>query len=778
MVIRKLLVCASSIAIAHMSGGAFAQDAAGISPLAASPSEDIIVTAQRRAQRLEDVPLTVAVQSAEQLSRAGVVDSRGLQQLTPGLIFQQQSSFLNPSLRGVSTTVVTAGAENPIALYLDNVYVASFAGSILSLPDVQQIEVLKGPQGTLFGRNATGGAIRVFTKEPGNETEGKIDVTGGFYDGAGSSRSAYILGFNGFVSGPIATDKVAASVAFSYRKSNGYGRNVAYAQVSPSIQNAFGNDRTMFLEDKLIRGKLKFTPTDSLDVLLTAYWNEWESDRSQMGLVQFGGTATGPARMNDANGNPYNYIVGTRPWQNAYDAHRPNAKVAGRGASMRARWETGIGELTSTTAWSRARSKEWVDSDNSYSPECLEIANVGAGVGCVAPFDTLLDKTFQQELLFSSQEFGRFSFVAGANYYKATSTVDVRVSDFATGAFPAGDLSVNYPSIFTYRTAIKTKAIGLFAEGTFKVTDKFTAIAGMRYSDEKKTGTTSFFGGPNDPLIPVKGDAWTPRVSLIYEIGDRTNLYATWSKGFKSGLIPGGNASYLQSSPNPLPSVRPEKITAYEVGFKTARAGAYTFNLSAFYYDYTDVQVQASLGAGGTILAIQNAASATIYGLDAEGTVNLSPDFKIRAGASYIPRARYDQFPGAQVALPPGNYGGFVNGQLVDLKNKRLFKTPKFTGNISLSYDHEYSWGKLDSTVTAYYASRQYFDPTYIFSTDEFKLGAEIGFSPANSPFRLALWARNLTNDDAYVSYQLTSNASVLSPGEPRSIGLTGTMRF
>ncbi|HUD94583.1 TonB-dependent receptor plug domain-containing protein, partial [Sphingobium sp.] len=156
---NKLLLCASFIAIAQINSFAFAQEETGTS--AARQQADIIVTAQRREQRLEDVPLTVAVQSSEQLARAGVNDSRGLQQLTPGLVFQQQSSFLNPSLRGISTTVVTAGAENPIAIYLDNVYVSSFAGSILSLPDVDQIEVLKGPQGTLFGRNATGGATVV-----------------------------------------------------------------------------------------------------------------------------------------------------------------------------------------------------------------------------------------------------------------------------------------------------------------------------------------------------------------------------------------------------------------------------------------------------------------------------------------------------------------------------------------------------------------------------------------------------------------------------------------
>lgn len=769
---KKLLLCVSSITLAQISATAYAQNAeADISDAPAAQAGEIIVTAQRRSERLEDVPLSVAVQSGEQLARAGVTDSRGLQQLTPGLSFQQQSSFLNPSLRGISTTVVTAGAENPIAIYLDGVYVSSFAGSIISLPDVEQIEVLKGPQGTLFGRNATGGAIRISTLEPGNDVEGKINVITGLYDGAGSSRSAYDLGFNGFVAGPIAKDTVAASVAFSYRKSNGYSRNVAYAQVSESIQNAFGSDRMGFMEDKLIRGKLRVTPTDNLDILLTGYWNEWESDRGQIGVVQFDGTATGPARTNDANGNPYDYIVGMRPWQYAYDAHRPNASVEGKGGSARIKWDLGVGEVTSTSAISHTRSKEFVDSDATYSPECLEIANVGAGVGCVAPFDTLLDKTFQQELLFSSEDFGAFSFIAGANYFSGRSTVDVRVSDFATGAFPAGDLSVNYPAIFVYNTSIKTRAIGVFAEGKFKATDRLTIIAGLRYSDEEKTGTTSFFGGPDSPLIPIKDDAWTPRVSLIYELADRTNIYATWSRGFKSGLIPGGVAGYIQGTPDPLPPVRPEKITAYEVGFKTARSGAYSFNIAAFYYDYSDVQVQASLGAGGTVLAIQNAASAEIYGVDVDGSLVLSDDFSIRAGASYIPRARYESFPGAQVALPPGNYGGFVNGQLVDLSGQRMFKTPKFTGNISLNFEHEYDWGTLDSSVNAYYASKLYYDPTYLFSTDEFKLGGEIGFTPVDSPFRIALWVRNLTNDDAAVSYQLTSNASILTPGDPRSLG-------
>lgn len=768
-----------SLAAALASGAANAQDVADTAQGAVEPGE-ILVTAQRRAERLQDVPISMTVQSGEQLARIGVVDSRGLEQVTPGLTMQQQSGFLNPSLRGISTTVVSAGAENPIAIYLDGVYVSSFAGSIINLPDVDRVEVLKGPQGTLFGRNATGGAIQVFTKAPTFDPTGKISVITGIFDGAGSSRSAYDLGVEGYVSGPIIADRLAASIAFSSRRTNGYARNIAYGAVSDAADRAYGSDRLNKKREETIRGKLLFTPSDDLRILLTGYYNHRDTDQGEIGYVLRNGALTGAAATDSQGAALYpERITGTRPWEYAFDAKRPSGTLRGYGFSSKIDFDISAGTFTSTTAYSNTYSTEQVDSDASYAPSCLAV------MACVSPYDSLSDRNFSQELIFTSRDFGRFNFVAGGNYLTGKSTVKVVVSDFEFGALPVG--GVSYPELFHYDQTVKTKAFGLFAEGNFEITDLLTLTAGIRYSNEKKTGVLANLGAggvdffTNEALLANKATAWTPRVSLRYEVADRSNIYATFSRGFKSGLIPGGDTRYIASlyaggATGAPPTVNPEKIDAFEIGFKTAQPG-YSLNAAAFFYNYKDLQVQASLGQGGTVLAIQNAASARIWGIDVDGTVRVSDGISLRGGVSWIPHAKYREFDGAQVALPVPT-DGFNNGDLVDLGGSRLFKTPKLTLTAGANFETEVGGGTLNFSPNLYYASRLYVDPTYIVSTTNFKLGAEIGYRPEGSNFRFSLWGKNLTNNHAFVSYQVTSNATVLIPGDPREFGMTATFEF
>ena len=204
-------------------------------------SNEIIVLAQRRAERLQDVPISVTVQSGEQLETAGVDNLRDLGAVTPGLTFQAQGNFVQPALRGITTLVTGPGSDNPIALYIDGVYEGTQAGASIDLPDVERIEVSKGPQGTLFGRNSTGGAIQIFTKAPSFTPTGSVSATAGLYDGSGPSRASYDLGVKGYVSGPIVADKLAASLSFAYRNVDGYSTNIVHDRLPAAIQEAYGS---------------------------------------------------------------------------------------------------------------------------------------------------------------------------------------------------------------------------------------------------------------------------------------------------------------------------------------------------------------------------------------------------------------------------------------------------------------------------------------------------------------------------------------------------------
>lgn len=740
-------------------------------------AQDIVVTAQRRAERLENVPISVTALSSETLRASGVSDTQSLERVTPGLSMQSQNGYVNPSIRGVSTTVVTAGAENPIAIYLDGVYIGNQGAGIFSLPDVDHIEVLKGPQGTLFGRNATGGAIQIATKKPSMTPTGEISLTTGIYPGAGGSRSAYDFVVRGFVSGPIATDTAAASIAFNVRRSSGYNDNVVYGAVSPEVDRALGSSRTGALRDYYLRGKLLLTPTDTLSLLFTGYYSSTRNERTQGGYIAYGGTALSNAELAFPG-----RVTPSRPWQDGFDAHPNYNKVNTRGASLKADLDLPIGVLTSTTAYSYSRYAEFLDSDKSYIPGCL------AAFACTAPFDATTQRDFQQELLFASEKFGNFSFVAGANYYHSNATLNVLVNDFTQGSHPLGNAT--NPPLFFYDQRVKTDAFGIFAEGTYQATDRLTLIAGLRYSSEKKTGILYDIGSlgttfaTNVPLNDTKAKRATPRASVRYEIADRTNIYATFSQGFKSGVIPGGAIG--------VPEVKPEKITAYEIGFKTAQSD-YSLNVAAFYYDYTDLQVQTNGGAGGTVNIVDNAAKARIYGLDVDGTIRVTPQLSIRGGVSWIPYAKYRSYPNAPVNLPrpidpsdPTNVnsvagpGVFVPGGTLDLGGTRLFKTPKITTTASLTYTADVGAGALSITPNIYYASKLYTEPTHLgaLSTDNFKLGADISYTPNNAGWRVSVWGKNLTNNSAFVSLATTASGLNIIPSEPLELGATFSFSF
>ena len=716
-------------------------------------SRDIVVTAQRRAERLQDVPISMTVASGEELQKAGVVDTRGLENVTPGLSMQMQAGFLQPALRGVTTNVVAPGADNPIAIYLDGVYVSSQEGGIIALPDIERVEVLKGPQGTLFGRNATGGAIQIITKAPSFDLTGSISGIAGVFDGAGSSRSAYDLGVEGFISGPLVADKIAASISFLHRETNGYGRNVVYGRVSPEVDDALGSDRALKNKDRLVRGKLLFTPTENLSILATGYLNNRHTDQNNATYVIDDATV---AR------NFPDRITADNPWEVGFDAPRPSQRLKGQGASLKIDLETDIGTLTSTSAYSRVVSRQATDVDSSYSPLCLQ------AFACVATETRFRDRNLSQELVFSSRNFDGFSFVAGLFGYKSNGRVNVWVSDFADGAQPLAPSIVN-PTLYYYDETIKSKAFGAFAEGTYSLTDRLTAIFGLRYSYEEKKAVLSLLGSPYPVVANPDWDKFTPRLSLRYALDSRSNIYATYSQGFKSGVIPIGDPAAIPANP--------ENITAYEIGFKTAQQ-SFRFNIAAFYYDYKDLQVMSNTGQGGEILIVNNAASAKIYGLDVDLAADLSSNLSIRGGLSWLPHADYSSYTGA-VGAPPIPLGGFPAGPtVIDLSDTRLFKTPKVTLTAGATYRIDLPSGALSLSPNLYYASDMIIEPTHLIHTDNLRVGAEIAYEPTHKGYRVALWGKNLTNDDAFASNSLSGSQWGLMAQPPREFGLTVTYNF
>ncbi|WP_294036659.1 TonB-dependent receptor [Sphingopyxis sp.] len=738
------LVLLSSVAPAWAQVAAPPADAT-----ATNDGNEIIVLAQRRAERLQDVPISVVVQSGEQLETAGVDNLRDLGAVTPGLTFQAQGNFVQPALRGITTLVTGPGSDNPIALYIDGVYEGTQAGASIDLPDVERIEVSKGPQGTLFGRNSTGGAIQIFTKTPSFTPTGSISATAGLYDGSGSSRSSYDLGVKGYVSGPIVADKIAASLSFAYRNVDGYSTNIVYDSLPTAIQNAYGSDRMDWLKSVTLRGKLLFTPTENVSVLLSGYYMHRKSDHGSAGLP-VGGLTAG-AFYPDA-------VFGTRPFEYAYDAPDPLTEIKNYGGALKIDIDTGAGTLTSTTSYTLSRHRERVDVDASYSPQCLAAAPMT--FACIAFADTQPNDNFLQDILFTSEQMGRLKFVVGGNFFSSNGDLSGVISDFSGGAQP-GAPAVVYNPLLIATTRVKTRAYGIFAQADIDLTDQLTLTAGLRYSYEKKKGYITFFGSPFTNFANPSWDSFTPRLGLRYALDGRSNIYATFSKGFKSGILP------ILTVGDP---VNPEKITAYEVGYKTAQPG-YSLNLAAFFYDYKDLQIQSFTG---TTIIPTNAASARIFGVEFDGSVDLGSSLTARGGVTWMPKADFRSFPNAAGYRPVITAGGLPS-VVADVSGQRLVRAPKVSAVASVTYTGRVGSGDLTITPSVHYSSQFLpYDAFDLLVQGAYaRVAAEIAYKPDNSGLRLALWVHNLTNAKSFSSTTISAGAARATYEEPREFGIT-----
>lgn len=682
--------------------------------------DEIIVTAERREGRLQDVPFTVSAQLAADLERAGVTNSRDLQIVVSGLTWNSQGAWAQPNLRGVTTQVASPGSASPIAMYVDGVYQPSQSGTMLELPDVSRIEVLKGPQGTLFGRNATGGAIQIFTRDPEMTPGGRLTASYGRFSGGGAHDSDH-MSFKGFVTGGL-TDSLAASLSVYYDDIEGYVKNIMTGRQEGGVENA------------MVRGKLLWTISDRVDVLLTGFYSERKDFATEAGVPVRGITAA--SLYPDS-------IIPRRPWQSAYDAPaHPQFFVDVYGGSVRVTADLdGLGTLTSLSGYTKVRPRTFVDVDGAYAPGCL------AAFGCIDYRIRNPSETVSQELNFASEQFGRFRFVAGLfAFYDKASEFDRVNTD-----------------LFVSDSHIWTRAYAAYSEGEMSVTDRLTAVLGLRYGWESKYARGRFFDAPFMRFADEDWDSITSRFSLRYEISDALNAYFTYSEGFKGGVV--------ATQFNTAPPADPEELKSFEIGLKYARRNL-TMNASAFYYDYEDLQ---QLFYDGITTSVKNAATAEIFGVDLDATAQLTPSLLVKFTASWMPRARFDSYPEAIAYTLPLTPFGLQTVAPYDASGTRLLASPKLTSGLTAQYDWHLSWGLLQTMLTAYYSSDYRLEVTGRVGQDAYAtLGAQVSAQPAaNDRLRITLYGKNLTNEAYHQGALLSGTSDIMFYAPPREIGLS-----
>ena len=725
---RRRLLASTTLAGLVAIGGGAAQ--AQTAPEDGAHLQEVIVTAQRRAQRLQDVPMSVTALSAETLTRAGVTNTADLQKVTPGLNMSFFGTNLQPTVRGVSGLGGNLGDTGAVALYVDGAYQPHQIAALIDLPDVQQIEVLKGPQGTLWGQNATGGAITVTTVSPTFTPTGRLSASYGNYND---------FNVRGYVSGPI-SDKLAFSLSGGYEDHEGYRRHVTTGE------------RDRGLTAKLIRGKLLYAPVDAAKLTLTAY----HSDRNDTAL--YAGIAL--------NNNSQGYAI----FPNAPRVTSPKqfsaypgvfARTYSDGFSAKGDFDFDIGTVNSILSWARTKTVYRADLDGS--PVNLAEYQSRDQEG----------KYKQAEVNFASRKFGRVTFLAGASYLKMQDAF--KPGDFILRSPNLVPAAPNPPIFELLTRGLKKRSIvSAYAEASFDITDKLVVSAGGRYTHETQRAFSSQVNGVASPTLtmtpyfnnPEKWSKFSPRLTARYTVAPNQNLYATYSQGFRGGQINTGDIG--------SPAVNPETITAYEVGYKGRIADTLSLNVAAFRYNYKDLQVPAYIAP---LYVTQNAASARGKGVDVEASWYVTPEFTLSASVEYLD-ANYRRFPAAQAYIATGT--GNVLTLPQDLSGKPLLRSPEWSGSVSANYQTDIEAGRIGVYASLYFTDSFVLESTNRIVVDGYEtLDAELSFAPnALEGLRLVAWGKNLTNK-AYLNQAVVSTfADSVSYAAPRTFGVRAEYAF
>jgi len=793
---------------------AMAQEASTEAPSDAIDGE-IIVTAQRRNERLEEVPMSVSVASRETLEASGVTSLRDIQNITSGVQIGAGGAFPQPAIRGVST-ILSGTFENNVAVYVDGVYQPAAQTINIDLPNVESVQVLKGPQGTLYGRNATGGAILLSTITPSNHWHGKAELTYAMYDDKRAS---------GYIAGPI-SDAVGVSVAGYIRRGDGYNRIASRTTLGASSCCATP------IEQDSLRFKVRVRLTDDFNATLAYNFTRISDSRSNIYT---------PVENVNPGGN---FLYGVAP-AGATLPKTVGVIAADFGNIMASKqhegsatleWETGIGKLRSITAYADLTTDNSFDFDGSYIPIFYFVSQQR-------------QRTFQQSIDFAINAIDRVDLILGGTYYWDKLGFDIPIQTFSalpatifgintgsTGAALANALSnsgATQTPLSTYDLLSigqfdqRKEAWALFADLTFKATDHLSINVGGRYSEETQRvsgSTTTTF----NPLLGL-GRAFTttgatfrkftPRASIRYEISPRTNVYFSYSQGFRSGAFNAQLPACVNTlGPSCWVPADQETIDAFEIGLKKGGRG-FRFELAGFYYNYKNLQISATrqLSTGAPIVDVVNAPKASIYGIDASFEWEPIENLTVRGSAAWL-HARY----GAGVVLsgtgvcfsgPSGCGVGLSTGsdplttylnqtQNQDLSGLQMSRAPNFSASFGADYFIPKGDGGLRFSANVKYTSSYVVTNPSIwcqplasnnncagipadrqrdqrFRAKAFALvNASITWTDPEDRFLVRIWGNNLTDHRYPLQYTGGSTGTYIPQAEPRTVGGTVGFKF
>lgn len=713
------------------STSAFAQSEPSTRSETATTIDDVIVTAQRREQAAQDVGIALSVLSGEELTNRGITNVNQLQTATPNLEIEPAfgGGAAQFRLRGVGFQDYASNNSPTVGVYVNEVAYPVPVMTQGLIFDVDRVEVLRGPQGTLYGRNTTGGAISFVTRRPTDVVSAGIMAEFGTFEA---------LQVEGFVSGPI-TDTLK-------------GRLTAMTQQGGAFQHNRDTGESLGDADRTgVRGLLTFEPTDALSFTLDVHGGIDKSENEGLYLLSplvtrsgGPGSVTIPA---DTDHTATGWGLSPRfaaEMGRDIDA-KPGRDNSSWGTSLNGHYDFEAMRLTSITSYETLDRSEYGDWDASSSVEA----------------DTFFAsdvKVFSQEVRLSSDADGPLNWVVGAYYSKQT--LDERYSS---------DFIDVYGTYGQVKYDQEVESVSVFGQAEYQLNDQFKLIGGLRYEEETRdlNGFGTAFGGATalpPTTVSTEMTPLTGKLALEYTPTDNLLIYGSFSRGAKSG----GFTTYNTGSASGIEPFKPEILLAYEIGFKADPTPVFQINGAAYFYDYSDQQVLSAVwGANGPVGKFANVPSSEIYGAELEGTWRPLPDVRITQSISYKHGEYTDFFDldvaasrlanaavfvdksGDEIPFPTISYGGSAAYDW-------LLSGFNVTAEVNYSYRDDYpSWLGVKYDVPAYWLAN-----------------ASLTVSPEGAPWAATMFVRNLFDEEYDLTRNFFTSADIAQPGRPRTIGV------
>jgi iron complex outermembrane receptor protein len=705
-------------------------------PAAIADTGEIVVTAQRREERLQDVPISLAVVSGDTLQNRSILNFEQLAPLVPSLTIAKSPAANLIILRGIGSSPGSPSLDQSVVMFIDGIYGGNARQFSAPFLDIERLEILRGPQGALVGRNTSAGAINVISRKPGRDFGGYLNANYNF-----EFKGPTI---EGGVDLPL-SDAVRFRVVGKYADIGGYVKNTVLDEMQPSRKEAIG--RIVGVVD------------NGGPVTVTAKYEH--SDVRSNGIPT---QVVAPGKGYPLDRTKDTFLVGEEEHDDIY----------ANNASLQFDIDLGGPSLVSITGYSAFVNRSLVDGD-FYS-----------GNFATAVFNQRFDQ-MSQEVRLVSPGSGPIRYVVGA-YYSIADLFEQRT----TGVLFS-------PPASTYREFKQENEVySFFGSLSWYLTPQLRLNGSLRYTNETKNANYKRWGGPlaattftgalqADIDGNIQAGRFDPSAGIQYEFSRNAMVYATFSQGSKSGGFQGAIGNATQAAFE----FRPERSTSYEVGTKLSFPGVGFVNVAGFHTIYKDLQVSAQIPTNGSLTAAiftGNAPEARVSGIEVEFSARLARMFKIDGSLSWLPEAKYVDFtsgPCYPLQVPNGSVVGSCN-QTGD----RLGFTPRWSGSMNFTIDAPLGSDMvLTATASPRFETRSYKDFMNNPSIEQrgfAKLDARIAIGAADGGWELALVGQNLTNKltigfggaGGLANTFLDPGAHIMAIDPPRNISLQGRIRF